>query len=124
VIVPEVDAFPVREHLVTPFGIGLVVVAEDREAVEVGERAAGLAGGVFGLSLVLGAGEPLADTSKPKYGGTLEVGTVYITLSALSWDPQDARDQAALTRQLPVQELIALLAAKGLRQASARPTSS
>ena len=49
---------------------------------------------------------------------------ILTAMAQLSWDPQDARDQAALTRQLPVQELIALLAAKGLRQASARPTSS
>jgi peptide/nickel transport system substrate-binding protein len=28
-------------------------------------------------------------TAKPQYGGALEVGTVYVTLSALSWDPQD-----------------------------------
>jgi peptide/nickel transport system substrate-binding protein len=26
---------------------------------------------------------------QPKYGGTLEIGTVYVTLSALSWDPYD-----------------------------------
>ena len=26
---------------------------------------------------------------KPQYGGTLEIGTVYVTLSALSWDPYD-----------------------------------
>ena len=26
---------------------------------------------------------------KPQYGGTLEVGTVYVTLSALSFDPAD-----------------------------------
>ena len=26
---------------------------------------------------------------KPQYGGTLEIGTVYVTLSALSWDPAD-----------------------------------
>jgi len=25
----------------------------------------------------------------PKYGGTLEIGTVYVTLSALSWDSAD-----------------------------------
>ena len=30
-----------------------------------------------------------AQAEKPKYGGTLEVGTVYVTLSALSWDPAD-----------------------------------
>ena len=54
-----------------------------------GSITAGLAAGVFGLSLVLGAGQPLADTDKPKYGGTLEVGTVYVTLTALSWDCAD-----------------------------------
>ena len=26
---------------------------------------------------------------KPQYGGTLEVGTMFVTLSALSWDPHD-----------------------------------
>src|SRR5262245_1031070 len=54
-----------------------------------GSITAGLAAGMFGLSLVLGAGEPLADTDKPKYGGTLEVGTVFVTLTALSWDSAD-----------------------------------
>ena len=30
-----------------------------------------------------------AGRTKPQYGGTLEIGTVYVTLSALSWDPAD-----------------------------------
>ena len=47
------------------------------------------AAGIFGASLVFAAGTPLAETDKPKYGGTLEVGTVYVTLTALSWDAQD-----------------------------------
>jgi hypothetical protein len=47
------------------------------------------AAGIFGASLVVGAGMPLAETDKPKYGGTLEIGTVYVTLSALSFDPAD-----------------------------------
>jgi len=51
--------------------------------------AAMAATGIFGLSLVVGAGTPLADTDTPKYGGSLEVGTVYVTISALSWDAQD-----------------------------------
>ncbi len=29
------------------------------------------------------------DGAKPQYGGTLEVGTMFVTLSALSWDPHD-----------------------------------
>jgi peptide/nickel transport system substrate-binding protein len=41
-----------------------------------------------GLAVVLGASTAKADT-KPQYGGTLEVGTVYVTLSALSWDLAD-----------------------------------
>jgi peptide/nickel transport system substrate-binding protein len=30
-----------------------------------------------------------AQAEEPQYGGTLNVGTVYVTLSALSWDPVD-----------------------------------
>ena len=29
------------------------------------------------------------EAEKPQYGGTLEVGTMFVTLSALSWDPHD-----------------------------------
>jgi peptide/nickel transport system substrate-binding protein len=43
---------------------------------------------VLGLVLVLGATAARADT-KPQYGGTLEVGTVFVTLTALSWDNAD-----------------------------------
>ncbi len=41
-------------------------------------------------ALALATGPALAENaSKPQYGGTLEIGTVYVTLSALSWDPAD-----------------------------------
>ncbi len=45
-------------------------------------------------ALALGAAlalSPLAASAqgKPQYGGKLEIGTVYVTLSALSWDPAD-----------------------------------
>jgi peptide/nickel transport system substrate-binding protein len=53
-----------------------------------GNITAGLTAGIFGLSLVLGAGTTLAQP-EPKYGGTLEIGKVYVTLSALSFDPAD-----------------------------------
>ena len=49
----------------------------------------GLAAGAFTLALLLGAEAPLADTDPPKHGGTLEIVTVYPTLSALSWDLAD-----------------------------------
>lgn len=41
------------------------------------------------MSIGAAATAPAVAQEKPKYGGTLEVGTVYITLSALSWDPHD-----------------------------------
>ena len=41
--------------------------------------------GVF----VLGSGAALAQAEKPQYGGTLNIGLVYFTLSPLSWDPAD-----------------------------------
>jgi len=43
------------------------------------------------LGAVLAASPALAETpqEKPKYGGSLEIGTVYVTLSALSFDPAD-----------------------------------
>lgn len=41
------------------------------------------------LTLTLGPTFATAQTGKPQYGGKLEIGTVYVTLSALSWDPAD-----------------------------------
>ena len=38
-------------------------------------------------------------------------------VARLAWDAQDPKEQAALARQLPVEGLIPLRAAKGLRQA-------
>jgi 3-hydroxyisobutyrate dehydrogenase-like beta-hydroxyacid dehydrogenase len=46
---------------------------------------------------------------------------VIAALAKLSWQPADATDQAALERQLPVRELIALLAEKGLLRAAGEP---
>jgi peptide/nickel transport system substrate-binding protein len=34
-------------------------------------------------------GLAVARAGEPSYGGTLDVGTVFLTLSALSWDPAD-----------------------------------
>jgi 3-hydroxyisobutyrate dehydrogenase-like beta-hydroxyacid dehydrogenase len=46
---------------------------------------------------------------------------VMAMMARLRWDPNDAMDQAALTRQLPLRELIPLLAAKGLLKATGEP---
>ncbi len=42
--------------------------------------------GLAGAAAAQSAGTP---QEAPKYGGALEIGTVYVTLSALSWDPAD-----------------------------------
>jgi len=44
-----------------------------------------LLGGALAAALAL----PAAAQEAPKYGGSLEIGTVYVTLSALSWDAYD-----------------------------------
>lgn len=43
----------------------------------------------LGLVMALSAGGAAAQVEAPKYGGNLEIGTVYVTLSALSWDLAD-----------------------------------
>jgi len=45
-----------------------------------------LGGAMAAASLASAA---FANDEKPKYGGGIEIGTVYVTLSALSWDAQD-----------------------------------
>jgi peptide/nickel transport system substrate-binding protein len=42
-----------------------------------------------GLAALAISALPAAAQEKPKYGGTVEIGTVYVTLSALSWDSHD-----------------------------------
>ena len=41
------------------------------------------------VTALLLAANVLAVAEEPQYGGTLDVGTVSVTLSALSWDPAD-----------------------------------
>lgn len=55
---------------------------------EDGRMRAMLSAAALGAAVMAGAGVANADTP-PRYGGTLEVGTVYVTLSALSFDAQD-----------------------------------
>ncbi|HVS64075.1 MAG TPA: ABC transporter substrate-binding protein [Thermoanaerobaculia bacterium] len=62
-------------------------------------RSAGVGGALLALGLLTaGCGPPseaaiadlLAQASPtPQRGGTLEIGTIYVTISALSWDPAD-----------------------------------
>jgi len=48
---------------------------------------AALLGGAMAMAATGVAAQ--ANVEKPRYGGSLEIGTVYVTLSALSWDPAD-----------------------------------
>ena len=49
-----------------------------------------LLGGAAAALLVIGGAQAQSEKpEKPQYGGTLEVGTMFATLSALSWDPHD-----------------------------------
>ncbi len=45
--------------------------------------------GMLTLVLALGAWANDVGREAPRYGGDLNIGTVYVTLSALSWDPVD-----------------------------------
>ena len=55
------------------------------------------------VALCCAFGVANADGEQPQYGGTLNVGTVYVTLSALSWDPVDwtwkANHDAGMVRE-------------------------
>jgi peptide/nickel transport system substrate-binding protein len=52
-------------------------------------RRALLGGAAAALLAIGGAHAQGEKPEKPQYGGTLEVGTMFATLSALSWDPHD-----------------------------------
>jgi hypothetical protein len=72
------------------------------------------------------AGEMVELTAMAKAGGLAPIMApgaeqVIAAMAQLSWDPSDATDQAALERQLPLQELIPLLANKGLLKPTEEP---
>jgi peptide/nickel transport system substrate-binding protein len=41
------------------------------------------------IALAFASGTALAQSAKPQYGGALEIGNVFVTLTALSWDAQE-----------------------------------
>ncbi|RYE62040.1 MAG: ABC transporter substrate-binding protein [Oxalobacteraceae bacterium] len=72
-------------------------------------RLAPLRGLITGLFILSSSGFAAA-TDKPVYGGALEVGTIYSTLSALSWDHKDwpwkiNHDAGSIYEQLLVGDL-------------------
>jgi peptide/nickel transport system substrate-binding protein len=69
----------------------------------------------FGAAVALSSGAVAQNAQKPQYGGSLEVATIFATLSALSWDPKDwpwklNHDAGSIYEQLLVADL-----AKGTR---------
>jgi len=46
-------------------------------------------GGALGVAIMLSPQVLAQDTEKPQYGGTLEIATIFATISALSWDHKD-----------------------------------
>ena len=68
------------------------------------------------LSGLLGAASwgAMAQAEKPQYGGTLNIGMVYVTLSPLTWDPADwawkfGQDTGLMYEQLFAADLNAVL---------------
>ncbi len=59
---------------------------DDKAVRHAVKRGAAIAGAV---ALAVAAGGAIAQAEAPKYGGTVEVGSVYPTISALSWDLAD-----------------------------------
>ncbi|MBL8673852.1 MAG: hypothetical protein JNL07_03110, partial [Rhodospirillales bacterium] len=74
--------------------------------IAIGRTKGALLAGALALGIGASAGGAAAQAPEaPKYGGTLEIGTVYVTLSALSWDPADwnwksNHDSGAMYEQL------------------------
>lgn len=62
------------------------MIDNDKAVRHAAKRGAALAAGV---ALAVAAGSALAQAEAPKYGGTVEIGSVYPTISALSWDLAD-----------------------------------
>ena len=48
-----------------------------------------LRGSALAAALALAPGLASAQADKPQHGGSLSIGTLFITLNALSWDPAD-----------------------------------
>lgn len=62
------------------------MIDNDKAVRRPAKRGAAIAAAV---ALALAAGSAFAQAEAPKYGGTVEIGSVYPTISALSWDLAD-----------------------------------
>ena len=79
-------------------------------------RAIATAGALaFGSAALVGAVQAQAQAEKPKYGGTLNIGNVYVTLSPLSFDPADWAWKFGQDTGLMYEQLFAADLSKAIR---------
>jgi len=77
-----------------------------------------LGGAMAAASVASGA---FAADEKPKYGGSVEIGTVYVTLSALSWDAHDFNWKHNHDTGLVYEQLFAADLAKSVKAGGKHP---
>jgi len=77
-----------------------------------------LGGAMAAASVASGA---FAADEKPKYGGSVEIGTVYVTLSALSWDAHDFNWKHNHDTGLVYEQLFAADPAKSVKAGGKHP---
>lgn len=72
-------------------------------------------------AMMLAAPAAIAADEKPKYGGSVEIGTVYVTLSALSWDAHDFNWKHNHDTGLVYEQLFAADLAKSVKAGGKHP---
>lgn len=75
----------------------------------------------FSMVLSLAFGSALAQGEKAQYGGTLNIGTVFVTLSPLSWDPGDWPWKFTNDTGLTYEQLFAADLSKSVRNGGRYP---
>jgi len=65
------------------------MIDNDKAVHRTAKRGAAIAAAVALAGMAVTAGSAIAQAEAPKYGGTVEIGSVYPTISALSWDLAD-----------------------------------
>jgi len=76
---------------------------------------------VCSIILSLAFGSAAAQSEKPQYGGTLNIGTVFVTLSPLSWDPGDWPWKFTNDTGLTYEQLFAADLSKSVRNGGRYP---
>ena len=76
---------------------------------------------VCSIILSLAFGTAAAQSEKPQYGGTLNIGTVFVTLSPLSWDPGDWPWKFTNDTGLTYEQLFAADLSKSVRNGGRYP---